>query len=144
VVGRGGVPLGEAWADGAEAFLGLAVPGFPNMFLLYGPNTNHGTGSVLQMHEAQATYIAAAVGLLRSNGAHSIEVRGEVHAAFQAELSERLEHSIWGGCSNWYRTASGRITNNWPGSQREYRRRTRRVEARDYVLGAAEPAAATA
>jgi cation diffusion facilitator CzcD-associated flavoprotein CzcO len=144
VVGRGGVALAQAWADGAEAFLGLAVPSFPNMFLLYGPNTNHGTGSVLQMHEAQATYIAEAVGLLRSNGAQSIEVRGEVHAAFQAELAERLERSIWGGCSNWYRTASGRITNNWPGSQREYRRRTSRVEAADYVLGAGRPEAVRA
>lgn len=144
VIGRGGVALSQAWANGAEAFLGLAVPSFPNMFLLYGPNTNHGTGSVLVMHEAQATYIAEAVGLLQADGARSIEVREEVHAAFQAELSERLERTVWAGCSSWYRTASGRITNNWPGSQREYRRRTRHVEAGHYVLGAAQPEAVRA
>lgn len=145
VSGRDGVTLDTAWSGGAEAYLGMAVPGFPNMFVLYGPNTNHGTGSVLTMHEAQARYIAAAVALLRSGAATRLEVRPDVHARFQAELAQRLARSVWvSGCASWYQTASGRITNNWPGTQAEYVRRTRRVEPADYLLGerSAEPVAA--
>jgi hypothetical protein len=105
------------------------------MFVLYGPNTNHGTGSVLAMHEAQAGYVADAARLLRDADARLLEVRPDVHAAFQAELNARLASSIWGaGCSNWYKTASGRITNNWPGTQGEYIRRTQRVEPGHYRL----------
>jgi cation diffusion facilitator CzcD-associated flavoprotein CzcO len=143
VRGRDGVALDDVWADGAEAFLGLTVPGFPNMFVLYGPNTNHGTGSVLAMHEAQAGYVGDAVRLLRDAGARLLEVRPDVHAAFQAELSGRLATSVWGtGCSNWYKTASGRITNNWPGTQSEYIRRTRRVEPAHYRLDVPVPVSA--
>jgi hypothetical protein len=145
VRGRDGVALDDAWAGGAEAFLGLTVPGFPNMFVLYGPNTNHGTGSVLAMHEAQAGYVADAVRLLRDADARLLEVRPDVHAAFQAELSARLAATVWGaGCSNWYKTASGRITNNWPGTQSEYIRRTRRVEPAHYRIDKPVPVSAVA
>jgi cation diffusion facilitator CzcD-associated flavoprotein CzcO len=145
VRGREGVALDDAWAEGAEAFLGLTVPGFPNMFVLYGPNTNHGTGSVLAMHEAQAGYVADAARLLRDADARLLEVRPDVHAAFQAELNGRLASSIWGaGCSNWYKTASGRITNNWPGTQGEYIRRTQRVEPGHYRLDEPVPASVVA
>jgi cation diffusion facilitator CzcD-associated flavoprotein CzcO len=141
VNGRGGRSLArDAWARGGEAYLGIAVPDFPNMFLLYGPNTNHGTGSALELLEAQAGYAAQAVGLLASGAAEQLEVRREVHDAFQAEMAARLADSVWVGCSSWYVNAHGRITNNWPGSQTEYRRRTRRVDLGDYVTRVPEPA----
>jgi cation diffusion facilitator CzcD-associated flavoprotein CzcO len=141
VSGRGGRSLAhDAWARGGEAYLGISVPGFPNMFLLYGPNTNHGTGSALELLEAQAAYAAQAVGLLASGAAEQLEVRREVHDAFQAEMTARLADSVWVGCSSWYVNEHGRITNNWPGSQTEYRRRTRRVDLDDYVPRVPEPA----
>ena len=141
VNGRGGRSLArDAWARGGEAYLGIAVPDFPNMFLLYGPNTNHGTGSALELLEAQAGYAAKAVGLLASGAAERLEVRREVHDSFQAEMTERLADSVWVGCSSWYVNEHGRITNNWPGTQTEYRRRTRRVDLADYVTRAPEPA----
>jgi cation diffusion facilitator CzcD-associated flavoprotein CzcO len=141
VVGRAGRRLTEAWAHGAEAYLGITVPCFPNMFLLYGPNTNHGTGSAIELLEAQARYAADAARLLANGTAERLEVRRDVHDAFQRELGERLGDSVWATCSSWYVTADGRVTNNWPGSQTEYRRRTRAVTLAEYHSHAASVAA---
>ena len=144
VRGREGLELTDAWKDGAEAYFGITVPGFPNMFLLYGPNTNHGTGSALNLIETQAGYASDAVRMIGSGSAQSLEVRPEVHDAFQYELGKRLADSVWTSCSSWYVTKSGRITNNWPGSQAEYQRRAARVNPADYLTEAPlpEPAAA--
>jgi cation diffusion facilitator CzcD-associated flavoprotein CzcO len=141
VEGRDGHNLTEEWADGAEAYLGITVPGFPNMFLLYGPNTNHGTGSALELIEAQARYAAEAAQLLAGGAAERLEVRREVHDAFTHEMRERLDESVWATCASWYVTADGRVTNQWPGTQTEYRRRTRSVALDDYHVHApvAEP-----
>jgi cation diffusion facilitator CzcD-associated flavoprotein CzcO len=141
VEGRDGRTLTAEWADGAEAYLGITVPGFPNMFLLYGPNTNHGTGSALELIEAQARYAAEAAQLLATGAAERLEVRREVHDAFARELRDRLDDSVWATCSSWYVTADGRVTNQWPGTQTEYRRRTRSVALDDYHVHApvAEP-----
>jgi cation diffusion facilitator CzcD-associated flavoprotein CzcO len=136
VEGRDGRRLAEEWADGAEAYLGITVPGFPNMFLLYGPNTNHGTGSALELIEAQSRYAADAARLVTTGAAERLEVRQEVHDSFQRELSERRRDSVWVNCSSWYVTSDGRVTNNWPGSQAEYRRRTRTVSLADYHVHA--------
>ena len=145
VVGRGGTRLAEdAWARGGEAYLGLTVPRFPNMFLLYGPNTNHGTGSAVEMLEMEADYAVRAIGLLADGRAERLEVRREAHEEFVREMDERLAESVWVSCSNWYVTDEGRVTNNWPGSQREYRRRTQRIAVEDYVTTAPEPARTTA
>lgn len=135
--GLGGVSLRERWRDGTEAYLGISVPGFPNMFLLYGPNTNHGTGSALDLLEVQARYAAGAARLLADGAAARLDVRPEVHEAFQRELAARLADSVWATCSSWYVTESGRVTNNWPGTQTEYRRRARRIDPADYVVEAA-------
>ena len=138
VVGREGRRLAEdAWAYGAEAYLGIAVPGFPNMFLLYGPNTNHGTGSAVELLEGQAKYAVQAVETIATGKAERLEVRHEVHEAFVREMNERLAGSVWVSCSNWYVTAEGRVTNNWPGSQTEYKRRTRTLALGDYMVNAA-------
>jgi cation diffusion facilitator CzcD-associated flavoprotein CzcO len=145
VRGRGGADLArDAWGEGAEAYLGITVPAFPNMFLLYGPNTNHGTGSALALLELQANYIADAARLLASGAAERLEVRRDVHEAFKAELAGRLGDTVWATCSSWYVNENGRITNNWPGSQREYARRTRAVALGDYLTDVPRPAPATA
>ena len=136
VRGRGGRSLDAEWSHGAEAYLGIAVPGFPNMFLLYGPNTNHGTGSALELIESQARYAADAARLVDQGAAERLEVRRDVHDAFQRELHERLADSVWATCPSWYVNAEGRVTNNWPGTQTEYRRRTRTVDLRDYLVAA--------
>jgi cation diffusion facilitator CzcD-associated flavoprotein CzcO len=132
VHGREGRLLDEEWSGGAEAYLGITVPGFPNFFLLYGPNTNHGTGSAIELIEAQARYAADAACLLDTGAAERLELRPDVHDAFQRELRERLEVSVWATCSSWYVNAAGRVTNNWPGTQTEYRRRTRSVALTEY------------
>ncbi|WP_433383562.1 flavin-containing monooxygenase [Actinoplanes sp. CA-142083] len=134
ITGRNGRPLGEVWRDGAYAFLGVAVPGFPNLFLMYGPNTNTGNTSVIYFHEAQARYLVQAVKRI-GQGAGPMEVRAERAMAFDAEMQQRLATSVWTGCQSWYRTATGRVVTNWPGMASEYRRRTSRLDASDYAGG---------
>ncbi|TQM35267.1 alpha/beta hydrolase fold domain-containing protein [Pseudonocardia cypriaca] len=135
VFGAGGQELSERWRDGASAHLGIAVPGFPNLFLLYGPNTNLGSGSIVHMLECQIGYVRQALELLRS-GVRTLTVRPEVATRHDAEIQQRLARTVWTGCRNWYRTAGGRVVNNWPGTMREYAKRTRRFEVAEYEVGA--------
>ncbi|MET7425106.1 NAD(P)/FAD-dependent oxidoreductase [Dactylosporangium sp. NPDC005555] len=134
IVGRDGRELRDEWRGGAYAHLGMAVPGFPNMFLMYGPNTNTGNTSVVYFHEAQARYIVQAVRLLAAAG--PVEVRAEVAEAFDAEMQRRLAGSVWVGCDSWYRTGEGRVVTNWPGMASEYAARTARLAAADYTAAA--------
>jgi cation diffusion facilitator CzcD-associated flavoprotein CzcO len=142
VTGIGGARLHDVWADGARAYLGLAVAGFPNMFLMYGPNTNTGNTSVIYFHESQARYIVQAAELVA--GGRVLDVRPEVATAYDAEMQARLADSVWVGCDSWYRTPGGRVVANWPGSAGEYRRRTARLDETDYRYPAAadDPGAA--
>ena len=146
VVGRDGIRLNEdAWAHGGEAYLGISVAGFPNMFLLYGPNTNHGTGSAVEMLEMEADYATKAIGLIADGTVERLEVRREAYDRFVREMDERLADSVWVRGSNWYVNEEGRVTNNWPGSQAEYRRRTKTVALADYLTaGSGTPPAGTA
>ena len=133
IVGAGGRSLSrDAWARGAEAYLGLTVPGFPNMFLLYGPNTNLGSGSIIYMLESQYRYVLDAVGRMRQDDLAWIDVREAPHRAFVEEMDRRLAGSVWTRCDSWYRRRNGRITNNWPGLMSEYRLRTRRLRPSHY------------
>jgi cation diffusion facilitator CzcD-associated flavoprotein CzcO len=135
ITGRDGHDLEDAWRDGAEAHLGTTVAGFPNLFLMYGPNTNLGHNSIIFMLECQARYIAQALRTMRRRDLASIEVREDVHRRFNSDLQERLGDSVWnGGCASWYRDASGRIVNNWAGTTVEYRWRTRRFDPSAHVL----------
>ncbi|MEV6300095.1 NAD(P)/FAD-dependent oxidoreductase [Actinoplanes sp. NPDC051861] len=135
VTGRNGTPLSEAWSEGAHAYLGVTVPGFPNMFLIYGPNTNTGNTSVIYFHESQARYIAQAVRLI-AKGNTPLEVREDRATTYDTEIQKRLAHTVWTGCQSWYRTATGRIVTNWPGKATEYRRRTARLDPTDFTSGA--------
>jgi len=113
----------------------MTVAGFPNLFVMYGPNTNLGSGSIIFQLESQMSYILEAIrGLERRGG--WITVRAEVQEAFDREIQDRLSTSVWqAGCSNWYVDENGRDTNNWPGFTLEYRRRTRHLDPADYSYG---------
>jgi cation diffusion facilitator CzcD-associated flavoprotein CzcO len=133
VTGRDGVDLNETWREGAEAYLGITVSGFPNLYILYGPNTNLGANSIVYMLESQIRYVVDGVRAASRDGGAPLEVRPEVQREFGDELQRRLAGTVWqGGCTSWYVNESGRVTNNWPGMTLEYRRRTRRFDPADY------------
>src|SRR5690606_34078257 len=135
VYGRGGVDLHELWADGAYAHLGLAVPRFPNFFLLYGPNTNLGHNSILFMIEQQVGYVLSLLDRLRDSGARAVEPTDEAMAAFRAEIDEAAARTVWAeDCHSWYKTESGRITNNWPDYTVKYRRQLRRPDLSEWAF----------
>ncbi len=132
IAGAAGLDLHEYWSGGAHAHLGMCVPGFPNMFLMYGPNTNTSGGSIIVYLEAQAEYIRQALQQLRDRHAGTIEVRAEVEAASDRALQARFAGTAWTQCDSWYRDQSGRIVANWPGYMREYVQRTGRLDAAEY------------
>jgi cation diffusion facilitator CzcD-associated flavoprotein CzcO len=141
IAGVDGVELEEYWSGGAHAHLGMSVPGYPNMFMLYGPNTNTSGGSILVYLEAQAAYIRQALQHLHARGAGAIEVRAEVEAASDRALQARFAGTAWTECDSWYRNENGRIVANWPGYMREYLEQTRQLNAGEYrFVSSAKPA----
>ncbi len=134
ITGSEGRDLSETWADGAHAHLGLTVPGFPSMFVMYGPNTNTSGGSIITYLEAQAAYLRQALQLVRDRGAGAIAVRPEVEAASDRALQERFAGTAWTRCDSWYRDESGRIVANWPGYMREYLQATAELDAGEFEL----------
>jgi 4-hydroxyacetophenone monooxygenase len=137
VVGLGGKELSEEWAGDARAYLGITVPGFPNFFMLYGPNTNLViNGSILVMVECQVRYIVEALGLMRAAGRKAMSLRREVHERYGAEMEEGNSNMVWGVAHvpTWYRNARGRVTQNWPFDLLTYWDRTRQPDLKDYEL----------
>jgi cyclohexanone monooxygenase len=133
VVGEGGTSLGEKWSDGAYAYLGMAVPGFPNFFMLYGPNTNVGSNSVIFMLEAQAHYIVRALKHMRRKRKSYVAVRPETMADFIAKIDRWMEGTVWKTqCNNYFRAPNGRVVTQWPRSARVFWGMTRRFRPADY------------
>ena len=132
ITGSGGRGLREYWSGGAHAHLGMTIPGFPNLFVMYGPNTNTSGGSIVFYLELQAGYIRQALDALRLRGAGAIDVRPEVELASDRALQARFAGTAWTQCDSWYRDEQGRIVANWPGYMREYRERTERLVASEY------------
>jgi cation diffusion facilitator CzcD-associated flavoprotein CzcO len=115
IVGPGGRELHEAWGLDPEAFLGVSYPGFPNFFMLYGPNSNSATSSIIFILEAQAQHIARQVRRLDHSGAVGIEVRRSLHDRFNAWVQRAASSSRWtAGCNNYQLSATGRVVTNWP------------------------------
>ena len=138
IAGAGGRTLAEEWSDVARAYLGLSVPGFPNLFLLYGPNTNGGSGSVIYTIEAGMAHVISALEELERADARRIEVRREPTEAFNRELSAALARSVWHtGCTSWYVDENGNDPSQWPWLWSAYRRRTERLEPGAYALDTA-------
>lgn len=113
ITGTGGRALHDEWSAGARAYYGMTVPHFPNLLVMYGPNTNTGGGSIIYFLEAQARYLRAYVEHLAAAGA-PLAVRPEVEQAYDERIQARLADSVWSSCTSWYRTADGRVTTNWP------------------------------
>ena len=137
--GAGGRSLAEEWAGGAHAHLGMTVPGFPSLFVMYGPNTNTSGGSIIAYHEAQAAYIRQALEQVARRNAAAIAVRPEVEAASDAEVQGSFAGTAWTRCDSWYRTPDGRIVANWPHYMRDYFERTRELDPDEFEF--LEPAA---
>ena len=134
VRGRDGLQLAEAWRDGPQAYLGITVTGFPNLFMLYGPNTNLGHNSIIAMLECQFEYVLQGLAVGKEKGA-ALSVRAEAQDEYNADLQRELRDSSFAGsCNSWYKTADGRITNNWKGSVEDYRAATRELDVADYDL----------
>jgi len=132
VTGRGGSTLDEVWSSGARAYLGMCVPDFPNLFLVYGPNTNTGSGSMIDVLQAQGRYIRQCVDRLATGARGPMEVRRDVADAFDDDLQRRLGATVWARCASWYRDSSGRISSNWPGRVSQYVGRVRSLEPNDF------------
>lgn len=137
VLGRHGVDLHRRWGGDARAYLGMTIPGFPNLFLMYGPNTNIvANGSITYFSECQARYISESVAMLAAEGARSMDCRPEVHDAYNAEIDAANLQRAWGvaDVSSWYRNRFGRSAQNWPYDLVQYWRITNEPRPGDYLL----------
>ncbi len=139
VRGRGGQTLAEAWSGSPRAYLGSTIAGFPNLFLLVGPNSAGGYNSIIFTTEAHVNYALQAIRAMDRRGARVAEVRRSVYDEWAAQTDRRLAHSVWneGGCSSWYLDANGRNGVWWPGFMSSLWLRTRRFDAGEYELRAA-------
>src|SRR5262249_31018054 len=124
ITGRGGIEIHDTWRERISAYLGITVSGFPNFFMLLGPNTGLGHNSVLLMIEAQVRYVMSCLRLMRKRGEPVMAVRPEVQQRFVDELRSLLPHTVWeSGCRSWYQDArTGESAATWPGSVVAYRR----------------------
>ena len=133
IEGVGGKKLAEIWGPGAEAHLGLCVSGFPNFFMMYGPNTNLGHNSIIFMIEAQVRYTVKCIQALAARHLRYLDVLPEVQERYNAQLQQELSHTAWAaGCESWYKTASGKITNNWSSFTVKYWWKTRRPKLEEF------------
>jgi cation diffusion facilitator CzcD-associated flavoprotein CzcO len=138
ITGRGGRDLSGEWRNGPEAYLGVTTPGFPNLFMSYGPNTGSLTNTIIFMLERQAAYIRQAVEHLAEREIDWLDVDPEVHRAYNEKLQWRLGRTVFtAGCPGWYTTADGKVTTVFPGSHVEYARRTRRFDHEAFEHGVA-------
>ncbi|MQA15685.1 MAG: NAD(P)-binding protein [Pseudonocardiaceae bacterium] len=133
--GREGRCLAETWADSAQAHRGTTVAGFPNLFMLVGPNTGLGHTSMVYMIESQVSYVLDALRHLERSGAAAVEARLPAQVAYNESVQERMRDTVWttGGCASWYLDARGRNTTLWPSFSWQFRRATRRFEPAEYV-----------
>ena len=136
VVGKGGLSLADAWSEGPEAYLGVLVSGFPNMFVLYGPNTNLGHNSITNMLESQVRYMLKVLGELDAEGLSAAEVTAQAQNAYNDRLQEELAKTVWAdpNCSSWYKTDLGRISQNWGGNCAGYADATANVDRKQVAL----------
>ena len=134
VHGRSGTRLRDDWRDGAEAYLGTLIPGYPNLFTLYGPNTN-GVTSIIYVLEAQARYTCRLLGEMGGRGLHTIEVRREVHDRYNAEIQSAMAGTVWlANCNNYYRHPNGKVVTQFPYSGKAFAERLANIDLDDYEM----------
>ncbi|HEX4837288.1 MAG TPA: NAD(P)/FAD-dependent oxidoreductase [Solirubrobacteraceae bacterium] len=136
VRGRAGLTMDDVWQGTPQAYLGTTVAGFPNMFMLVGPNTGLGHNSIVFMIESQLGYVMDCLRHVQREGISTFEVREDVQRRFNEDIQRRLDGTVWtsGGCVSWYLDANGRNSTVWPGFTWPFRRRTRRFDPADYEL----------
>jgi cation diffusion facilitator CzcD-associated flavoprotein CzcO len=135
IVGKAGVELATTWRAGAEAHRGVTVSGFPNLFLLYGPNTNLGHNSIVFMIECQVGYVLGCLRELTRRGARWLDVKPEVMARSNQQLQHELARTTWSAdCHSWYKTEDGKITNNWSGRSTAYWWHTRKPDFEEFEI----------
>jgi len=137
IKGRGGVDIADLWQGDPRAYLGMTTPGFPNFFMIYGPNTNIVVnGSIIFFSECSVRYIVGCLKLLAETGAKSLEVKREVHDAFNVKVDAGNAKMAWGAANvnSWYKNAAGRVTQNWPFPIVEYWQATLEPSRADFVL----------
>jgi cation diffusion facilitator CzcD-associated flavoprotein CzcO len=138
VRGRDGRRLADAWDGSPRAHMGSTIAGFPNLFLLLGPNTGLGHSSMVYMIESQINHVLDALRVMERRGAAIAEVTPEAQAAYNRELDARMEDTVWNtGCASWYIDATGRNATLWPDWTWRFRRRSRRFDPADHALRAA-------
>lgn len=136
VIGETGESLARVWEDAPEAYLGITVAGFPNFFVLYGPNTNLGHNSITFMIECQVAYMLRALETLEARGATAMAPRRDAQDRYNAELQASLAQTVWADphCNSWYKTDDGRITQNWSSNTQAYAKATATVAEEDYAF----------
>jgi len=135
IYGRDGQSLAEHWHAGSSAYFGTTVSGFPNLFLLIGPNTGLGHNSMVFMIESQLNYILDCLRTMDRRNLVAVDVLPEIQKSFDTEMQKRMQSTVWiSGCKSWYLDANGHNTTLWPGFTFEYRRRTRHFDLRNYTL----------
>jgi cation diffusion facilitator CzcD-associated flavoprotein CzcO len=136
VVGADGRTLKETWKDGPEAYLGIMVHGFPNMFMLYGPNTNLGHNSISFMIEAQVGYMLKALAAIEADEAQAAEVTADGQRRFNDRIAQLLSGSVWADphCKSWYKAANGRVYQNWASDCATYAEETAEVDREAVAL----------
>jgi cyclohexanone monooxygenase len=133
VVGADGRRLRDDWAEVAHAYLGLTVSGYPNFFMLYGPNTNQGGNSIIFILEAQAAYVVRALRAMRRRRLHAVDVKRDVMDTYNRELTEALHGTVWDtGCQSYFKNQNGKIATQLPYPSMWYWRRTRRFRVGEY------------
>jgi 4-hydroxyacetophenone monooxygenase len=135
VVGRDGVDLHGRWDGDARAFLGVAVPGFPNFYLLYGPNTNIVVnGSIIWFTECEVRYVMDLIRHLLAEDLRGLDVKADVHDRYNEEIDAENQRMAWGitTVNTWYKNAKGRVAQNWPFPLLEFWKRTRQMDPNDY------------
>ena len=135
IYGREGCSLADSWQDGPHAYIGTTVAGFPNLFLLVGPNTGLGHNSIVFMIEAQVAYVLDCFRIMKRRNMGVVEVQPEIQKAYNAEVQQKMEGTVWlSGCSSWYLDAHGRNTTLWPGFTFDFWRKTRHFDPQHYTM----------
>ncbi|MDH6678077.1 cation diffusion facilitator CzcD-associated flavoprotein CzcO [Rhodococcus sp. LBL1] len=145
IFGTGGRSLEDVWQGSPQAYRGSTVAGFPNLFLMAGPNTGLGHNSLIYMIEAQIAYLLSTLQFMRALRLRSVEVTASTQREYNADLQERLAPSVWasGGCHSWYKDRENRITTIWPDQTWRFRTETSEFDAENYILTTAENVDAT-
>ena len=131
VIGPGALDLNEVWKQGAQAYLGMTVPGFPNFFMLYGPNTNLGHSSIVYMLESQINHLVRCMSQMQARGIQAIEAPKDRFTRYNDDIDLALQRTVWSqGCRSWYQTSEGKNPVNWPGFTFTYRWLTWRADLR--------------